>query len=951
MKSGKLHVAVLGGGVAGLTCAHELVERGFHVTLYEQRSKNDLGGKARSYTAALIGADGKTLAKHGPAEHGFRFFPGFYRHIDETTKDIPISPELARKLPLPKDSKLSVLDCLVPISTEVLAASGKPIIELPASAPPKVKTLRSAFQLPQQLLGIGLTQDDLSAFSDKMWQIATSCQDRRDKEYEQIAWHDFVESTGRSDEYYWYLASGLTRGLVAARANLASTKTMGNLALRFWMSLTGAKETDRVLCGPTNVVWIEPWIEHISKKAKEKTVEFEIKQDTIQRLDVARGKIQRAVGENGPLEADYFISALPVEALVKVIEASPHLKEAGGGGQFSKLLALRDPRNGFLRKMSGLQIYLKKDVPLNRGHQIYLDSPWGLTSISQAQFWGPGLSEKYLPKGAGGVLSVDISSWDLAAEDGRTAEKCRPLEIFREVVGQIGSALGAKFKKELFGDPSYSNVFGWHLDDNDGGKLLVNNVGSWALRPDAQTALKNFFLAGDFARTGTDLACMEGANEAARRAVNALIAQVKDDGKTVGAEIPKCRVFSAPQSALFTAFQQMDSYRYGRALPWAGVSVGKWLLGGAQAGAAADEVVFERAMRAPELGGQGGKRIAVPTVLTTATSRLPRDDEPSDPTSVKALTPEQVAERLSNKETAGRVDPMFKRWRPYELKKDTHAPPRMIPFHAYDADGLILHGKAKNWSWLEKQTKGTRWHPARSQVGGHSFGFAELWIITYSDTTTGPYKELVINFVVTKDPDKPDYRWNSDYSALAPMNDPANRLFTPALLLNEEKPLQAGGPIAYGNDLLGTNKKPAKIRITTQGSVRSFDYEDSEGRVGLKGSVNMKVGPLDSAAASIELTRQLGALAVAQEFRQRAENAELDGGLVTASGAEIQASYKFAPTVGRFREGQGTLELLDKTSPFAGILADMEFEPVLFAHDPHLKTVLSIGTWPLPEGG
>ena len=38
-------VAVLGGGVAGLTAAHELAERGFHVTVYEPTA---LGGKARS---------------------------------------------------------------------------------------------------------------------------------------------------------------------------------------------------------------------------------------------------------------------------------------------------------------------------------------------------------------------------------------------------------------------------------------------------------------------------------------------------------------------------------------------------------------------------------------------------------------------------------------------------------------------------------------------------------------------------------------------------------------------------------------------------------------------------------------------------------------------------------------------------------------------------------------
>jgi hypothetical protein len=43
------------------------------------------------------------------------------------------------------------------------------------------------------------------------------------------------------------------------------------------------------------------------------------------------------------------------------------------------------------------------------------------------------------------------------------------------------------------------------------------------LRPDVRTSIHNLFVAGDFVKTETDLACMEGANEAARRAVNAIL--------------------------------------------------------------------------------------------------------------------------------------------------------------------------------------------------------------------------------------------------------------------------------------------------------------------------------------------------------------------------------------------------------------------------------------------
>src|SRR6185295_15389474 len=74
-------VVVLGGGVAGLSAAHELVERGFTVEVYERSA---WGGKARSIDYP-VGA-GLPL----PAEHGFRFFPGFYTHIVDTMSRIPV---------------------------------------------------------------------------------------------------------------------------------------------------------------------------------------------------------------------------------------------------------------------------------------------------------------------------------------------------------------------------------------------------------------------------------------------------------------------------------------------------------------------------------------------------------------------------------------------------------------------------------------------------------------------------------------------------------------------------------------------------------------------------------------------------------------------------------------------------------------------------------------------
>ena len=65
-------VVILGGGVAGMSAAHELCERGFEVSVYEL--KIIPGGKARSINVPNSSIGGR---KPLPGEHGFRFFPGF----------------------------------------------------------------------------------------------------------------------------------------------------------------------------------------------------------------------------------------------------------------------------------------------------------------------------------------------------------------------------------------------------------------------------------------------------------------------------------------------------------------------------------------------------------------------------------------------------------------------------------------------------------------------------------------------------------------------------------------------------------------------------------------------------------------------------------------------------------------------------------------------------------
>jgi hypothetical protein len=69
------------------------------------------------------------------------------------------------------------------------------------------------------------------------------------------------------------------------------------------------------------------------------------------------------------------------------------------------------------------------------------------------------------------------------------------------------------------------------------------------------TAIPNLFLASDYVRTYTDLATMEAANEAARRAVNGIL-------DASGSTARRCAVWRLQEPGVFAAARALDRVRW-----------------------------------------------------------------------------------------------------------------------------------------------------------------------------------------------------------------------------------------------------------------------------------------------------------------------------------------------------------------------------------------------------
>jgi uncharacterized protein with NAD-binding domain and iron-sulfur cluster len=548
-------VIVLGGGIGGLSAAHELSERGFSVRVFELRDVP--GGKARSVVVPStappqnvgtvnLGRLTAPMRRDLPGEHGFRFFPRFYKHIIDT---------MART---PYRGSRSVAENLVDTTGTTFVRFGRRPLTLPTTTPTTVPELFRLVSDLRTLFGseLGISPEDHAFFGERIWQILTSCSERRMDEYEKVGWWEFIGAEQRSDAYQKFFGIGLTRSLVAAKAKVASTRTIGDMYVQYFFNLAEPGiSADRVLNGPTNDVWIDPWLTYLRGRGVEYHLNARVRSIEMDG-GVVRGVMVEQDRSVREVTADYYVSALPIEVMARIVTDQMVRADPGLANIF--------PLSHNTEWMNGIQFYLDDDAPIGRGHQIYLDSPWALTSVSQAQFWHDVDLSRFGDGNIRGVISVDISDWDTPGLNGKPARDCTRREIRDDVWDQLKRSLNVLGANVLEDE----DLVHWYLDldidpllRTNAEPLFVNLVDTWRLRPRAVTAIPNLFLAADYVQTFTDLATMEAANEAARRAVNGIL-------EHSGSDAPPCRIWNLHEPELLEPWRANDRARYRQGLPW-----------------------------------------------------------------------------------------------------------------------------------------------------------------------------------------------------------------------------------------------------------------------------------------------------------------------------------------------------------------------------------------------
>lgn len=572
-----------------------------------------------------------------PGEHGYRFFPSFYRHLDDTMARIPLyangqttgrtvldnlKPTVFQGIGLSDEDRKTIVSLRQsgrrsnleqqdpnqrdrrypnyddPIPPSCRGEEIGTVVELHREKPKSIEAFRDCTD--RFVRRLGGTRRDAVILLSKLIRYMTSSPERRRSEYENLTWEKFLDVSRFSKPMQSQIQSA-AQALLAFSASEADARTYGNVAVQMLLDeLRDGTRVDRTLNGPTSDAWLEPWREHLERQGVRfflgKLTALDLQGGEIipkiefiatkNRVSQDAHEILSASLANEGLRPDFYVLALNIEQSRGLIErigidlqateatsaraGSVVKKHQESAPDFAAFLdfekEVRDRKA--MKTMTGVQYFFDAKTDVGRGHMYFPFSKWGLSSISQSQFWSRSGS---FSDGYFGLLSVDVCTTGIGAdggvEKGSFADALKPaegqegyaaqergLQTGRGTLNQIAGRVGGARR---FGDPRC-----FHIDRNlfrsaeDRTEFLASMAGMRMPRPGRRPAgpegqvcvgakeieyevnFKRWILCGTFMATRTRMTTMEAANESGRHAVAAILRRLSmnDASASVPAE-------------------------------------------------------------------------------------------------------------------------------------------------------------------------------------------------------------------------------------------------------------------------------------------------------------------------------------------------------------------------------------------------------------------------------
>jgi uncharacterized protein with NAD-binding domain and iron-sulfur cluster len=502
----KPSVLIVGGGVAGLSVAHELARAGTHrITVLEQEPI--CGGKARTMRVP----DGN------PIEHAMRIYPPSYEHLFTIMKEIPFGTATTYDNLQYGTFRINYGDRSIALQfryTNFLSHVGK------------------AARLMWFFFVNGVTTYELFYFVFKVGRLLWLTEEEINWKLEPISFENYLGGKDRTPAFQ-NLVLRLPEMFVAAKRH-SSAAVVTRVFLEFFVGpfLRGkhARLGIASLNGPTSERFIEPWVEHLRSLG----VTF-VQCDRVQSLTERARRIDRVRTDGGTdYMADAFVLALPHNILRALLgdlidrsagleELEPLGEEWANGVQFA-LKAIPDDWRPFVGCTT-----------------VAANSPWSLDFVIYTRETWPGVP---LPDGTAGILSIAASnSINLGVVVKRPFNRCNERELLDEMLVQTGlsahtEVVTARYispdlkylsaDEFLAGEARYAGYGARSI--GDGKQVLVSDCllyvrlpGNAAIEPDNRTEIDNLFIAGEFTSTLSKMPSMEKSCESGMRCAAAIM--------------------------------------------------------------------------------------------------------------------------------------------------------------------------------------------------------------------------------------------------------------------------------------------------------------------------------------------------------------------------------------------------------------------------------------------
>ena len=476
---GGARVAVVGGGLAGMTAALRLAERGFAVTLYE--AKDRLGGN--------LASDEVNGVFHDVYPHMFcDWYVNFWRIFEE---------DLGRDRAAYFEPRMGI---------KLLAKGAADYQELKNATtwPTVVENLRSGVLSPAEMFLLGFSMLDLAAHPFNR---------RRDGQIDRLDVNGFLYSRGYATENVAKLQNYILMVIWSIQSDLTAAASYQDFVRH---AATFPKPTPFawLLKGDLYQHIIAPLEARLTALGcdirKGRAVSRVALKDAVPQLFLEGGRTKggRRAAPVAAAPADYVVLAAPAPALSRLaLHGAPGERIVDVLPQLSELQRFRDTA------IPVVDVYFNRVLPGIPKEQVgFTDSDIDLTMLDISQLWSGD------PNVAGRTALV------LAASNGFALPSADPLEQGHMIIRRLHDYLPVFEPGDHWGDPKADICWEMtHFRSNGGNKLFVNDIGSWEWRPDASYAeAPRLFFAGDFCKTDVDMATIEAAVQSGLIAARAL---------------------------------------------------------------------------------------------------------------------------------------------------------------------------------------------------------------------------------------------------------------------------------------------------------------------------------------------------------------------------------------------------------------------------------------------